>query len=50
MTHLAIVTGGMRGLGAAILFALPTGEYRVATAYGRNDAVADKFYRNTRLP
>lgn len=50
MARLAIVTGGIRGLGAAISRYLKAGGYRVAAAYGRNQEAADRFHRDTGIP
>ena len=43
MARVAIVTGGTRGIGAAISVALKHKGYRVAANYGGNDAVAQQF-------
>ena len=50
MTRLAIVTGGIRGLGAAISRSLLASGYRVAAAYGRNKETAEQFHRTTGIP
>jgi acetoacetyl-CoA reductase len=47
MTRLAIVTGGIRGLGAAISRSLLASGYRVAATFGRNQETADQFHRDT---
>lgn len=39
----AVVTGGTRGIGAAIALALRDAGYRVAANYGHNDEAAKKF-------
>src|SRR6201991_539547 len=43
MSRVAVVTGGTRGIGAAISKALKAAGYRVAANYGGNDAAAQKF-------
>jgi acetoacetyl-CoA reductase len=43
MSRVALVTGGTRGIGAAISIALQTAGYRVAANYAGNDEVAAKF-------
>jgi acetoacetyl-CoA reductase len=43
MTRVALVTGGTRGIGAAISKALKTTGYKVAANYGGNDEAAQKF-------
>jgi acetoacetyl-CoA reductase len=45
--RVAVVTGGTRGIGAAISVALKEEGYRVAAAYGGNDEVANKFKAET---
>jgi acetoacetyl-CoA reductase len=45
--RVAVVTGGTRGIGAAISVALKKEGYRVAAAYGGNDEVANKFKAET---
>jgi len=47
MTRVAVVTGGTRGIGAAISKALKAADYRVAANYGGNDAAARKFQDET---
>jgi acetoacetyl-CoA reductase len=44
------VTGGTRGIGAAISTALKKAGYKVAAAYGGNDDVANKFKAETGIP
>src|SRR5580700_4906412 len=43
MTRVALVTGGTRGIGAAISRALKAAGYKVAASYAGNDAAAEKF-------
>jgi acetoacetyl-CoA reductase len=43
MSRLALVTGGTRGIGAAISIALKEAGYNVAANYASNDAAAKKF-------
>jgi acetoacetyl-CoA reductase len=50
MPRVAIVTGGTRGIGAAISVALKNKGYRVAANYVGNDAVARQFQANTGIP
>ncbi|RUV13760.1 SDR family NAD(P)-dependent oxidoreductase, partial [Mesorhizobium sp. M7A.T.Ca.TU.009.01.3.1] len=50
MTKVAIVTGGSRGIGAAISIALKTVGYSVAANYAGNDAAAAKFKAETGIP
>ncbi len=45
--RVAIVTGGTRGIGAAISTALKKAGYKVAASYGGNDEVANKFKAET---
>ena len=45
--RVAIVTGGTRGIGAAISVALRDAGYKVAANYGGNDAVAHAFTTET---
>jgi acetoacetyl-CoA reductase len=47
MTRVAVVTGGTRGIGAAISKALKAADYRVAASYGGNDAAARQFHEET---
>ncbi len=46
-SSVALVTGGTRGIGAAISVALKDAGYRVAANYAGNDAVAEKFSTDT---
>src|SRR4029079_16453217 len=50
MARVALVTGGTRGIGAAISKAMKTGGYKVAANYGGNDAAAQKFKAETGIP
>jgi acetoacetyl-CoA reductase len=47
MPRVALVTGGTRGIGAAIAKALKTAGYTVAANYGGNDEAAQKFKTET---
>src|SRR5215218_1158973 len=47
MARVAVVTGGTRGIGAAISKALKTAGYKVAANYGGNDEAAAKFKAET---
>jgi acetoacetyl-CoA reductase len=48
--RVAVVTGGTRGIGAAISTALKKAGYKVAANYGGNDEVANKFKAETGIP
>jgi acetoacetyl-CoA reductase len=50
MARVAIVTGGTRGIGAAISVALQKKGYRVAANYAGNDEAAQKFQIETGIP
>jgi acetoacetyl-CoA reductase len=50
MARVAVVTGGTRGIGAAISKALKAAGYSVAANYGGNDEVAQKFKAETGIP
>ena len=50
MPRVAIVTGGTRGIGAAIAKALKAASYKVAANYGGNDEAAQKFKADTGIP
>lgn len=50
MTKVAIVTGGSRGIGAAISIALKNAGYSVAANYAGNDEAAQKFKAETGIP
>jgi acetoacetyl-CoA reductase len=47
MARVAVVTGGTRGIGAAVAKALKAGGYSVAAVYAGNDMAADKFKSET---
>jgi acetoacetyl-CoA reductase len=47
MARVAVVTGGTRGIGAAISRALKAAGYRVAASYAGNDEAANKFKAET---
>src|SRR5215470_1636488 len=47
MARVAVVTGGTRGIGAAIAKALKGAGYKVAAIYAGNDAAAEKFKAET---
>ena len=47
MSHTAIVTGGTRGIGAAISIALSEAGHRVAATYAGNDEAANAFSSET---
>jgi acetoacetyl-CoA reductase len=47
MARVALVTGGTRGIGAAISAALKDAGYKVAATYGGNDAAANAFKEAT---
>src|SRR5499425_804997 len=47
MARVAVVTGGTRGIGAAISRALKEAGYKVAANYGGNDEAAQKFNGET---
>src|SRR5580698_9790877 len=50
MARVALVTGGTRGIGAAISKALKAAGHKVAANYGGNDAAAEKFKSETGIP
>jgi len=50
MARVALVTGGTRGIGAAISQALKAAGYKVAANYGGNDDAAQKFKSDTGIP
>ena len=47
MERVALVTGGTRGIGAAISIALKNNGYKVAATYAGNDEAASKFSNET---
>jgi len=47
MGHVALVTGGTRGIGAAISVALKAAGHTVAANYGGNDEAAERFRAET---
>ncbi len=47
MAHVAVVTGGTRGIGAAVSKALKSAGYSVAATYAGNDEAAQKFKAET---
>src|SRR6266550_7748395 len=47
MSRVAVVTGGTRGIGAAIAKSLKAAGYKVAANYGGNDEAAAKFKAET---
>ena len=50
MARVALVTGGSRGIGAAISMALKAAGYQVAANYAGNDEAANKFKAATGIP
>jgi acetoacetyl-CoA reductase len=50
MARVALVTGGTRGIGAAISKALKDAGYKVAATYAGNDAAAEKFKSEIGIP
>lgn len=50
MTRTALVTGGTRGIGAAISVALKDAGYKVAANYAGNDEAAAQFKAETGIP
>ena len=50
MTRTALVTGGSRGIGAAISIGLKNAGYKVAANYAGNDEAAQKFKAETGIP
>ncbi|HET7849033.1 MAG TPA: acetoacetyl-CoA reductase [Pseudolabrys sp.] len=50
MARVALVTGGTRGIGAAVSKALKAAGYKVAANYGGNDEAAQKFKGETGIP
>jgi acetoacetyl-CoA reductase len=49
MARVAVVTGGTRGIGAAISKALKGAGYNVAASYAGNDAAAQTFKTETSI-
>jgi len=49
-SHVAIVTGGTRGIGEAISIALAQAGYKVAATYAGNHARAHEFSARTDVP
>ena len=50
MARVAVVTGGTRGIGAAIAKAMKEAGYKVAASYAGNDEAANKFKAETGIP
>src|ERR1051326_3399713 len=50
MARVALVTGGTRGIGAAIAKALKAAGYKVAATYRGTDDAANKFKAETAVP
>ena len=50
MARVALVTGGTRGIGAAISIALKDAGFKVAANYGGNDKAAQQFKSETGIP
>ncbi len=50
MARVALVSGGTRGIGAAISVALKNAGYKVVANYGGNDEAAKSFHRETGIP
>ena len=50
MARVALVTGGTRGIGAAISKSLKAAGYKVAASYAGNDAAAERFKSETGIP
>ena len=50
MARVALVTGGTRGIGAAISAALRDADFQVAANYGGNDEAANEFKEATGIP
>ena len=50
MARVALVTGGTRGIGAAISKGFKDAGYKVAANYGGNDEAASQFKAETGIP
>ena len=50
MARVAVVTGGSRGIGAALSIALKAAGYSVAANYAGNDEAAEAFRKETGIP
>jgi acetoacetyl-CoA reductase len=50
MGHVALVTGGTRGIGQAVSIALKDAGYNVVASYAGNDEAANKFKSETGIP
>ena len=50
MARVAVVTGGIRGIGRAIAIALKNAGYKVAANYGHDDATGREFSEETGIP
>jgi len=50
MSRVAVVTGGSRGIGAAISKALKAAGYKVAATYAGNDEAANAFKKESGIP
>lgn len=50
MSRVAVVTGGSRGIGAAISKALKAAGYKVAATYAGNDVAANAFKKESGIP
>src|SRR4029077_10873667 len=50
MARVGLVTGGTRGIGAAISKGLKAAGYKVAASYAGNDTAATKFKDETGIP
>ena len=50
MGRIAVVTGGTRGIGAAIALRLQQAGYKVVATYHSNDAAANAFHARSKIP